>query len=133
MKEEKNIKKLFLRNDIIFIAAILLVAAVGLLYLFGFRREGDTVRVTVDGELYGIYSLSDDITEDIITGAEGSNLNRLIISDGKVYIETASCPDGICVAHKPIFRNGESIVCLPNKVVVTVFTEKDLSSPDIVA
>ena len=133
MKEEKNIKKLFLRNDIIFIAAILLVAAVGLLYLFGFRSDGDTVRVTVDGEIYGIYSLSEDITEDIITGEEGSNLNRLIISDGKAYIETASCPDGICVSHKPIFRNGESIVCLPNKVVVTVFTEKDLSSPDIVA
>lgn len=133
MKEEKNIKKLFLRNDIIFIAAILLVAAVGLLYLFVFKSGGDTVKVTVDGELYGIYSLSEDITEDIITGEDSQNLNCLIIKDGKAYIETASCPDGICVAHRPVFRNGESIVCLPNKVVVTVFTENDSSSPDIVA
>lgn len=133
MKEEKNIKKTFLRNDIIFIAAILLVAAVGLLYLFVFRSGGDTVKVTVDGELYGVYSLSENITEDILTGEDGSNLNRLIIRDGKAYMETASCPDGICVSHRPIFRNGESIVCLPNKVVVTVFTENDTSSPDIVA
>lgn len=133
MKEEKNIKKIFLRNDIILIAAILLVAAVGLLYLFVFRSEGDTVRVTVDGELYGVYSLSEDITEDIITGKDSSNFNRLIIRDGKAYVESASCPDGICVSHRPIYRNGESIVCLPNKVVVTVFTENDTSSPDIVA
>ncbi len=133
MKEEKNIKKRFLRNDIIFIAAILLIAAVGLVYLFVFRRSGDTVKVTVDGELYGIYSLSENITEDIITGNDSSSMNRLVIRDGKAYMEEASCPDGICVAHKPVFRNGESIVCLPNKVVVTVFTEKDSSSPDIVA
>ena len=133
MKEEKNIKKIFLRNDIILIAAILLVAAVGLLYLFVFRSGGDTVRVTVDGELYGVYSLSEDITEDIITGKDSSNFNRLIIRDGKAYVESASCPDGICVSHRPIYRNGESIVCLPNKVVVTVFTENDTSSPDIVA
>lgn len=133
MKEEKNIKKIFLRNDIILIAAILLIAAVGLLYLFVFRSEGDTVRVTVDGELYGVYSLSEDITEDIITGKDSSNFNRLIIRDGKAYVESASCPDGICVSHRPIYRNGESIVCLPNKVVVTVFTENDTSSPDIVA
>ena len=133
MKEEKNIKKIFLRNDIILIAAILLVAAVGLLYLFVFRSEGDTVRVTIDGELYGVYSLSEDITEDIITGKDSSNFNRLIIRDGKAYVESASCPDGICVSHRPIYRNGESIVCLPNKVVVTVFTENDTSSPDIVA
>lgn len=133
MKEEKNIKKLFLRNDIVFIAAILLVAAVGLLYLFVFRSGGDTVKVTVDGELYGVYSLSENITEDIITGEDGAGLNRLIIRNGKAYMETASCPDGICVAHRPIFRKGESIVCLPNKVVVTVFTQDDPSSPDIVA
>ncbi len=133
MKEEKNIKNFCLRNDIIFIAAILLIAAAGLVYLFVFRSGGDTVKVTVDGELYGVYSLSEDIAEDIITGKDSSNLNRLIIRDGKAYMETASCPDGICVAHRPIFRNGESIVCLPNKVVVTVFTENDSSSPDIVA
>ena len=133
MKKEKNKKKLFLRNDIILIAAILLVAAVGLLYLFVFRSVGDTVKVTVDGELYGVYSLSEDVVVDIITGEDGEGLNRLIIRDGKAYMEEASCPDGICVSHRPVFRNGESIVCLPNKVVVSIFTENDSSSPDIVA
>lgn len=133
MKEQKNAKSPRLRNDIIFIIVILAVAAIGMLYLFVFRESGDIVRVTVDGELYGMYSLSQNITEDILTGEGGENLNRLIIKDGKAYMETASCPDGICVAHRPIFRSGESIVCLPNKVVVTVITDNNDDAPDIVA
>lgn len=133
MKKQKIAGKLHLRNDIILIATLLVVSALGLLYLFVFRAGGNTVKLTVDGETYGIYSLSEDISEDIITGKNNEHLNRFVIRDGKVYMEYASCPDGICVAHRPIFRDGESIVCLPNRVVITVITDNTTDSPDIVA
>ena len=122
-----------LRNDVLLIAALLLLSAVGIVYLFVFRPGGDTVKVTVDGELYGIYSLSEPRTEEIRGGEDGGQINRLIIRDGKTYMESATCPDGICVSHRPIFRNGESIICLPNRVVVTVITENTPDAPDIVA
>lgn len=122
-----------LRNDVLLIAALLLLSAVGIVYLFVFRPGGDTVKVTVDGELYGIYSLSEPRTEEIRGGEDGGQINRLIIRDGKAYMESATCPDGICVSHRPIFRNGESIICLPNRVVVTVITENTPDAPDIVA
>ena len=35
-------------------------------------------------------------------------------------MEWADCPDQICVNHRPVSRNGESIICLPNEVVVSV-------------
>lgn len=133
MKEQKNESRVHLRNDVLFIAILLVICAAGIVYLFVFREGGNTVKVTVDGELYGTYLLSKDVSEDIITGEKGENLNKLVISDGKAYIEKASCPDGICASHRPVFRDGESIVCLPNKVVVTVFTETDTDGPDIVA
>ena len=124
-----NSHKRFLRNDLLLIGAILLVCAIGAVYLFCFRERGDTVTVTVDGKLYGTYALSQDICEDIATdGREGSN--RLIIQNGKAYIETASCPDGICVSHRPIGSDGESIICLPNKVVISVSSE---NTPDLSA
>ena len=106
------------RNDVIFIAILVTVIVVAGLCLYLFRGEGNTVTVSVDGKVIATYPLDVDRTEDIRTGEEG--LNRLVIKDGKAWIETASCPDGICAAHKPIHRDGESIVCLPNKVVVTV-------------
>lgn len=133
MNESKCTRKSHRRNDIIFIAAILFIAAIAMIYLFVFRKEGNVVKVTVDGELYGTYSLSDNISEDIVTGEDGTSLNRLVIIDGKAHMEYATCPDGICVDHRPIFRDGESIVCLPNRVVITVITEDNSDAPDIVA
>lgn len=118
------------RNDVIFIAALLAVVAIAGACLYFLRGEGNTVTVTVDGEVYATYSLAVDRVEDIHTGKDG--LNRLVIKDGKAWVETASCPDGICAAHKPIHREGESIVCLPNKVVITVSTADSGNQPDIV-
>ena len=132
MTEHKNPEKRHLRNDILLIAVLLLVAAIGGIYLLFFRSEGDMVTVTVNGKPYGEYALSENMTQDIYTGENGEQCNRLVIRDGKAFMETATCPDGICVSHRAIFRNGESIVCLPNGVVVTVTTVADTDSPDIV-
>ena len=118
-----------LRNDIILIICLLLIAVLGIIYLFNFRKTGDRVKVTVDGEIFGIYSLNQDLTLDI--HSDKDKMNRLIIKEGKVYMESATCPDGICVKHKPVFRDGESIICLPNGVVVTIISD-DENSPDIV-
>lgn len=105
------------RNDIILILVLLLVALATATLLFIFRTKGDTVVVSVDGELWNEYSLGEDRTVDITNG-DGYNL--LIIEDGRAYIEKASCPDGICSSHRPIENDGESIICLPNKVVVEI-------------
>lgn len=120
MKKAKS-----LRNDLILIISLLLIGILGMLYLFCFRKAGDTVKVTVDGEIFGIYRLNENATIEI----NGSN--RIKINDGKVYMEWADCPDNICVNHTPVFRNGESIICLPNGIVVTVITS-DKNNPDIV-
>ena len=127
---EKAEKKRLRRNDVIFIVALLLVVAVAGACLYLFRGEGDTVTVSVDGKVVATYPLDVDRVEDIRTDTDG--LNRLVIRDGKAWVETASCPDGICAAHKPIHREGESIVCLPNRVVVTVQTADPAEQPDIV-
>ena len=120
------------RNDVILIAALLLIALLGGAYLFLFRPQGDTVTVSIHGEVYGVYSLSQDRTEEILTGTDGQ-LNVLVIRDGKAYVQTATCPDGICAAHRPIYRNGESIVCLPHGVVITVNASDSDDAPDIEA
>ena len=133
MEEQKTGGRIQLRNDVILIVSVLLVSVVALVYLFVFRKQGDTVKVTVDGKLYGTYSLSQNHSENIHTGQNGEELNRFVINDGKVYMEKASCPDGICVAHRSVFRDGESIVCLPNRVVITVISDSSDESVDIVA
>jgi hypothetical protein len=109
-----------LRNDLIFIGGLLAVLALLALLLYLLGEEGDHVVVTVDGEVYATYPLSEDLEVDIRTGENGEQVNRLVIRDGKAFVENATCPDGICAAHHPISRDGESIICLPHKVVVAV-------------
>ena len=90
------------------------------------------VEVAINGEAYGVYSLNEEIEVDIFSGEGNAQVNRMIISGGKVYVENASCPDKICVNHRPIYRDGESIVCLPNGVVIEVSVSDTSDSPDIV-
>ena len=120
------------RNDVLFIAVLLLSVVLAGAAFFFLRGEGDSVTVSVDGKHYGTYPLRTDLTLSIRTGAGDTQENLLVIRDGHAYVESATCPDGICAAHKPISREGESIVCLPHRVVITVHTT-DGEEPDIIA
>ena len=119
------------KKDIILIVVLILAVSVAGILYYLCRGEGDTVAVTVNGKPYGTYSLAEDRTVEIRTGEDGNEINLLVIENGKARVVEASCPDGICAAHKPISRDGESIVCLPHRVVVTVrVSESD--EPDVI-
>lgn len=133
MTRVEKTNKRRIRNDIIFVGVLLLLTCIFALYLFFLREEGDVVKVTVDGELYATYLLSEDRVEEIRTGNDGSRINRLVIKEGKAYVEFATCPDGICKDHRAVFRDGESIVCLPNRVVITVVSDESKSAPDVIS
>ena len=117
------------RNDLIFIVAIVGVILTAALCIVLFRSEGSSVTVTVNGQLYGEYSLSED--RQIEISGDGWH-NLLIIENGCAHVEHASCPDGICASHRPIRYDGESIICLPNQVVIEVHTASP-EGPDVVA
>ncbi len=104
------------RNDLILFICLTVVAFIALFAFVRLRTDGAKVLVTVDGKDFGEYSLSEDIKVRIGDETQG---NTLIIKDGKAYIENATCPDKICEKNK-IHYDGESLVCLPNKTVVTV-------------
>lgn len=103
------------KNDWILIAAVLLVAAIFLgIHFWGDDSEWVTVKVSVDGEVFGQYPLEENQTIEI------NETNRLEITDGRANMIWADCPDKLCVHQKAISRDGESIICLPNKVVVSI-------------
>ena len=62
-----------------------------------------------------LYELS--IYENKVIELEG---NTVEIKNGKVDVINATCKNQICVKHKIIDEKGESIVCLPNRVVVEI-------------
>lgn len=101
----------------VIIAAALAVFVGISLYSAGSTREAEAV-VLLDGEEYGRYPLSQD-TKVKIELPDGS-YNLLEIKDGKADMIEATCPDKICVKHRSVSKRGESLVCLPNQVVVQI-------------
>lgn len=82
------------------------------------NRAGAYVTVTVDGEMYGTYSL--DVEQEVPIRRDGVTTNVLVIAEGQADMIQADCPDKLCVHQRSISKSKESIICLPNKVVVTV-------------
>ena len=107
------IKKADIILFILIIAAGLMVSLSPLVKEF----QGTDVRVTVDGELYGIYDLNSDQTIEI---SRDGHTNVVVIESGTVRMESSSCKNQICVEHGKISHGNDSIVCLPNRVVVEI-------------
>lgn len=114
--EEKNTK-----NDLLLIGGGLVLALVVYLVMTFFQGQAThnaEAVVTIDGMLYGSFPLDKDTIEKI--ELPDGNYNLLEIKEGKADITEASCPDGICVNHRAVSKQSQSIVCLPNKVVVEI-------------
>lgn len=105
------------KNDILLLAAVLVLAGLLWLGLRLFQDEGATVRVTIDGAEYGSYPLNKAQT---VTIGDEEHYNLLVIEDGAASVTEASCPDKLCVRQGKAAFDGQSIICLPNKVVVEV-------------
>ena len=90
---------------------------------FGRPEEtGRFVVVSVSGvEIERVPLDLSPVTNIDITG-DGSDkpTNFLRIEDGKAYMTGADCPDGLCIRQGAISHVNESLVCLPNKVVVYI-------------
>ena len=105
-------------RDCLFLAVLFLlgIALTAAIYLFS--GSGSEVRITVDGQLYGTYVLSEP--QEIPIELDGRIANVVVIENGEAHMSDADCPDGLCMHQGAISRDGQTIVCLPHKLVVEV-------------
>lgn len=105
------------KNDVLLILAVLILAGGVWLWTYLTRSPGAMAVVTVNGEELMRLPLDEDSTTLI---GEGEHTNLLVIRDGTVSVTQASCPDHVCIRRGEVAYNGETIVCLPNKLVVSI-------------
>ena len=106
------------KNDWILIAGILIIALVAILFMTWNKKEGGEVIVTIDKKTYKTLPLNEDTT--LLIKDRSADYNILEIKDGKARMTEANCPDKICVEHRAIHYDHESIICLPHKVTVEI-------------
>ena len=111
--------KWFGKNDRLFLGAVCLLLLLGGIWFYFFKGEkGAVAEVTIDGQFYGTYSLEEEQTVEIIVDDKVKNV--LKIQNGKADMTAADCPDLLCVHQRAVSNQNETIVCLPNKVVVEI-------------
>lgn len=153
-KSSYNIIHGIKKADIVLIIGCLLVAVLLGVFFIVHREAGSAVRILCDGieiKTINIDSLQMNPTETVygyylitfngdVAGveyfankpelkiAEETNYNLISVAAGIIVMEEADCKDQICVHHKPISSAGESIICLPHRLVVEIIGDNDASA-----
>lgn len=103
------------RNDLLLIGALLLTAAL-LWVLVRPSGTGGWAVVMQNGTELARYPLDTDRT---VTLGEGA-YNIFQIAGGKAAVIDANCGDHTCVRTGAVSREGESIICLPHRLVIRI-------------
>lgn len=101
------------KGDIAIICSVVAVFILSIALLIAFSKQGSRVVIKQNNKV--VFNESITINQIFDTGT-----NTVVIKDGEVYMESASCKNQICVNTGKISKKGESIVCLPNKVIVEI-------------
>ena len=149
-KKAEETKLHMTKADVVVIIVCLLAALILAVYLFNSQEQGKLLRISHDGETVITIELAESISgerQDSESGGRGIyylityegnravpvryeerpdmpvGVNLVYISPEEVWMEAADCRDQICVHHRPIAGNRESIICLPHRLVVEIAGE----------
>ena len=101
-----------------------------MLFFFTISSHAKTVEVRENGKLILSLPLSENTKQTIRCTDGGSN--QLLIQDGTVTMTDADCDDKTCVKTGSIKETGQSIVCLPHRLVITITDSSSDSAPDAI-
>lgn len=114
--EEDGVRRYFRRGDAALWAAVLLFAGIVLL-IFAGAKPGSCAEVWRNGAKIQEIPLSRN-ADYVIAGAEGNLYAE--VRDGVLRVTDADCPDHVCVNTGAISREGQTIICLPNRVELRI-------------
>ena len=142
--DHRDMKRRRYLNDLILLAACLLIAGLIFVIVRTTVKDGSVISVMYDSDIVYSHPLDRDgylivmyddglkvvfnekYDEDLIKEQEirGADINVIQITDGHADMIYANCPDLICVHTRPVSRTGTSIICLPHRIAVTVSSNK---------
>lgn len=112
------------KRDICFLFALVILGVILTCWVFRpASSDGGILEVRLDGEVKMRLPLNKN-TEKSISTSHG-NTNRFQIQDGTVKMTEADCNDHICTSTSGINKPGQSIVCLPHRLVLAIVEEEN--------
>lgn len=113
----------------IFVIGFLLIFSLAFSFIISkitSQHRGNILRIEQDSKVIKEVPLDKNQEFKI---SYGGHYNIVKIKDGKAYVSDADCPDKICTHMSPIHDVGETIVCLPHRLFLEVYSD-DLDARD---
>lgn len=107
------------RGDVVILILALLLCAAPLLMLLSTPSVPTRAVVRQNGAVLCTLPLKADAEKEILS-PDGSGFNLVRVQNGTVCIADADCPDRTCVRMGAISRAGETLVCLPHRLTITL-------------
>ena len=113
------------KYDIILILTIICISIIFITLNKLNSKQGTNALVYYDNKLIKTIDLSIDKTYNI----KGYNGNVVIVvKDNKIKVKEEKSPLHLCSKQGYISKSYETIVCLPNKIVIEIDTKKDIDT-----
>ncbi len=110
---------------------LLLSAAIYIPGRISGHSSGNFVSIRQNGETIHTLPLNKNQT---ITITKGTFTNTITIQDGTAYVSHSNCKNQVCVHSRGISTPGQSIVCLPHRLTLTIQGETNQNNlPDSVS
>ncbi|KAJ52779.1 hypothetical protein BD780_002096 [Clostridium tetanomorphum] len=123
------------KGDKIVFIVIVVIISLGFLGKFLYKnaiKSNEKIAVIKqDGKIFKKIDLSKVTnSQEITIKTKDNHFNKILIEKNKISIIDADCPDKVCIKTGPISEPGDTIVCLPNKLIITIDGSKANSEID---
>lgn len=106
----------------IIIISVLIFSFIGIyIYKNGMESDSKIAVIKHNGKIIKKINLSTiDKPETFLIKSTNGNSNTIKVEKGNISILEATCPDQICVKAGSISKPGDTLVCLPNKLIIVI-------------
>lgn len=116
-----------IKGELLFLAALLSLSILLMVFYKG-DLTSDKVTISIGRILYREVPVDQDQIIEVAND-DGTRLLTVRIQNGSVEVVESTCKDHICMDSGPIKHEGQTLVCLPNQVVITLVST-NLKGPD---
>lgn len=107
------------KGDLLILVVLLIIGGYFFLNKYlGEEKIGNLAILEIDGETIESFNLNSDSPNYLANTDYGYNI--IEFEAGKVRVVEADCPDQICVHFGWIEYVGQTIVCLPHRLIIRI-------------
>ena len=113
------------KSDLILIISLLIISVISIIAINLNNKKGKIANIYYDNKIIKKIDLSINKTYNI----KGYNGNvKVVVKNNKIKVDEEKSPLHLCSKQGYISKSYETIVCLPNKIVIEIDSKEEIDT-----